>query len=86
MYQFGSLCGTVLYGCTAVGLPFLLVMNVCFVSVRALWILLLWPFFVKVFSVAAYMLNSPACMSRSRIALYGVGAIGEANKCGQPTL
>lgn len=40
----GSLCGTVLYGCTAVGLPFLLKMNVCFVSVRALWRLLLWPF------------------------------------------
>ena len=42
--------------------------------------------FVKVFSVAAYMFNSPACVSRSRIALYRVGAIGEANKCEQPTL
>lgn len=42
--------------------------------------------FVKVFSVAAYMFNSPACVSRSRITLYGAGAIGKANKCEQPTL
>lgn len=42
--------------------------------------------FVKVFSVAADMFSSPACVSRSRIALYGVGATGEANKCEQPTL
>lgn len=42
--------------------------------------------FVKVFSVAVHMFNSPACVSRSRIVLYGAGAIGEANKCEQPTL
>lgn len=42
--------------------------------------------FVKVFSVAAYMFNSLACVSRSRIVLYGAGAISKANKCEQPTL
>lgn len=42
--------------------------------------------FAHVSSVAAYVLNSLGCVSRSGITIYRIGATGEANTCGQSTL
>lgn len=51
---FWSLCficlhSTVLCGCTAIGFPFLQRMDICFVSISALWVPLLGPFLYECF-------------------------------------